>query len=875
MAVDFNQGVQITADANIAYFRDNKNLSPAEVLQLDPHRWTLNKMGTPSFGFDKNVYWFRLVFKHTGQTQADGIFEIAYPQLDYVDIYKVIDGAPELIVATGDTVPFDQRLLNSRNFAIALSIEPQQTTELLIRVHTQGSLQFPIAIYDGQSYFEHEQRVVILEGAFFGILVIMATYNLFLLIALRDISYFLYSALAISIMLFQFSMHGFAFQFLWPNSPQLNHIALLIFMWASIFLGTKFTDSFLNLKKHHYNLHLITHFITLLVLATIIGYFWLPYHLIITFTSIMGPGISIFCIGASYYAYYKGQKHARFMLLGWTSFMLGVLVYGLNKLGVIPVTFLTEYGVQLGSVADMALLSFALADRINTEREAKITAQQARIEQEKLARRAQEIHHQEELQARKKIVEAEAANAAKSQFLAMMSHEIRTPMNSIIGFMELTLEDRNLQPKNKRYLSIAHNSAKFLLQLINDILDLSKIESGKLELDQKPFSLITLITNIYELMEVSAQDKNLQLKLQIPTHLAPAYIGDEFRLQQILLNLVANAIKFTHTGSVTIRIEEPGDNNLVSFSVIDTGIGIPNDKITEILEPFTQADASMTRRFGGTGLGTTISYQLIHLMGGDLNITSEVGKGSHFRFSIPLPATTRLSVNNPAPPKQATRKPLNILIVDDIPQNIELVKVKLEKLGHTVTSATSGQHAMQVAEISLFDLILMDIQMPGMDGIETTKRLRLMNNSNRSAPIIAMTASVMKEDQTTYFEAGMDNILAKPINFDQLEALVDNLVDQPATYSSVPGIIHARPTQQENSIATATQQKSNEGKITTTREAAIAKLHQACQDHDPLAAESAFTTLLGYMNEEDLKALQKMLDNFEFSEVTDYLSEHF
>ncbi len=362
---------------------------------------------------------------------------------------------------------------------------------------------------------------------------------------------------------------------------------------------------------------------------------------------------------------------------------------------------------------------------------------------------------------------ADTANRAKSEFLANMSHEVRTPMNGILGMLDLAL-DTELCPEQRRYLTLVKASADALLRVINDILDFSRIEAGKLELDATTFALRNTLAEAVQILGVKAQEKQLTLS----THLAPdvpdLLVGDPLRLRQVLLNLVGNAIKFTERGEVVVEVKgQEGQEGQVDlhFAVSDTGIGIPRDQQQTIFEAFTQADSSTTRRFGGTGLGLAISSQLVRLMGGHIGVESEVGKGSTFHFS----ARFGLAVEAPAADKpvdreRGTGRALRILLAEDNEVNQELVIRLLQKRGHAVVVRGTGTAAVETWEHDCFDVLLMDVQMPEMDGLTATRRIRERERTRGGhVPIIAMTAHAMTGDRERCLEAGMDAYISKPL----------------------------------------------------------------------------------------------------------------
>lgn len=370
-------------------------------------------------------------------------------------------------------------------------------------------------------------------------------------------------------------------------------------------------------------------------------------------------------------------------------------------------------------------------------------------------------------------LKAEHAVTVKTEFLANMSHEIRTPMNAITGFIEILLQTR-LTSEQRQYLDTINNASTSLLHLLNDILDTAKLERGVVELEHVNFSLTDLVHQVVATLGVAVEQKSLSLRVEYASGLAEFFRGDEQRLRQVLLNLIGNAVKFTEQGEVVIRIS--AEERLIQFAIRDTGIGIAADRLEHIFEPFTQGDASMTRRFGGSGLGTTISKQLIELMGGSISVTSKLGEGSVFTFRIPLAAGELQTKPSTRQPIQLP--PLHILAVDDVLPNLQLLEIVLRKGGHQVTSAVDGAEALTAFKSQRFDIILMDVQMPVMDGLEASRQIRLYEKMQQRSPtpIIALTASVLDADKLAARDAGMEGFASKPINVFELQAEIARLL---------------------------------------------------------------------------------------------------
>ena len=428
--------------------------------------------------------------------------------------------------------------------------------------------------------------------------------------------------------------------------------------------------------------------------------------------------------------------------------------------------------LELRSPAELAKVNAQLATAY-ADIEQKVEARTAEL------RAANERLEESQIQLQSALTAAEDASKAKSEFLANMSHEIRTPMNAVVGLSNLLSNTVVNADKQKEYLHTMQLSAQSLMQLINDLLDITKLESEQVELEKIPFNLAELTEEIISMMSVRSKEKGLELLVKYNKMLNKNFVGDPLRIRQVLMNLLSNAIKFTEKGTVSVQIEAHANqlNGLtdVCIDVIDTGTGIPNTKIDSIFSKFSQADTSITRKFGGTGLGLSISKTLVLLMGGKISVVSTIGLGSKFTVVIPLLST---SDNQPLKDKKPQKVGISsnpqqaiILLVEDYKANIMVATATIESCGYQWELAENGNEALEKFTSGQYDLILMDIQLPGMDGITATKAIRALEHKEgkKKTPIIGVTAYSQEGDILRCLESGMDEYISKPYNPEELK----------------------------------------------------------------------------------------------------------
>ena len=630
----------------------------------------------------------------------------------------------------------------------------------------------PGKLWSPQAFHASERNDYLSQAWYFGMAAAMIAFNLLLFIALRNVNYLLYVSFVACMALAIAAQNGLSHEFLWPDATLWSNISRFVgysFSLATLLQFMRYmllTWEVIPRVDRLIKIFIVAHLLSPLGFAVSLQTFSKPAALFYIATLTL-----IFCVGL-YCAFIKRQRSAVYFTAAFAMLCFGGIAITLRGMGLLPTNMLTMNGLQVGSAVEMLLLAFALADRFNTLRKEKEAAQEEALQVQKLL--VEELQSSEQALAQSRDA-AEAANRAKSAFLANMSHEIRTPMNGIVGMVNI-LRQSQLTTLQREQLGKINTASEHLLGIINNILDISKIEADKLDIEEEPVVVSSLMSNVSSILSARANSMGIVL-LTEPASLPPNLYGDPMRLQQALLNYVTNAIKFTEKGTVTLRAivqEESAESLMLRFEVQDTGVGIRPDKMHMLFNAFEQADNSTTRKYGGTGLGLAITRRLAMLMGGKAGVESTPGVGSTFWFTARLTKKNGDNILAQAAANAGTESIIrqryqgsHILVVDDEPLNREVAKFQMEIAGLMVDTAEDGAVAIAMAQKKIYAAILMDMQMPNVDGLDATRQIRALDGY-RHIPIIAITANAFVADKARCLEAGMNDFLTKPCYQDVL-----------------------------------------------------------------------------------------------------------
>lgn len=598
-------------EASVEYFiSKEKNISANEIAVLSDLPWQSIHPEFINLGSVSDTVWLRIKLPKAEYPKQVKLLEIDNHLIDEVSYYlfsSKMDNKGDLIllknINVGLLTPLDQRPLSRSEFVFPTELSSENHDVVIFRIQSRYPMILPIQLWDETSFQKRFKYRFLFYGSYAGIVFIMALYNLCIFLYVRDKSYGYYSLFIMLMAGFVLVATGLMMEIVWPNHPHLDLQMGMLFTALGSAVAGLFASGFLQLKNngprwHRFFMMMSLVWFFIAIAALIHPASWLLY---VIGVAIIPGTTSLLLAGASMWK--KGVPAAPFFTIAWVTLVSGTVVYDCYLLGLLPKNLFTEHSLFLGSVAEITVLSLGLAHRIKS------------LDQDR--------------------AEAHAMTKAKSEFLATMSHEIRTPMNGVLGTAQL-LKETTLDTQQSRYINIIVNSGQSLLTILNDILDYSKIEAGKVELESVPIDVYDLVYDTATLFSVQAGNKSLYYNIYVDINLPTPILGDPTRLKQVLTNYVSNAFKFTTTGGITIECKLTDDQQQLLCEVNDTGIGIPQEKQASIFEQFTQADSTTTRQYGGTGLGLSISKRFIEMMGGEVGVDSESGKGSTFWLKIPL-----------------------------------------------------------------------------------------------------------------------------------------------------------------------------------------------------------------------------------------------
>ncbi|TWI54261.1 signal transduction histidine kinase [Pseudomonas duriflava] len=726
-------------------------------------------------GYSRSAYWIRVDLTYQPKRESGKrrwLLEMSYPPLDHYDIYTVDEaGRYRLAQRMGDTLPFGSRPIRHSSYLYEMTFEPGETKRLYLRVASEGSVQAPLTLWSPLAFIEDQPARTYLTGIIYGVLLVMMLYNLLIFLSVRDLSYLYHIFYVGAFALYLVSINGTGSEYLWPDSPWWANTATPFLLGLAGVFGTQFARHFLQTRQH--SQHIDRCLIALIGLAglSIVASLTCDYAVAMRLATLLALVFIFAMFTAGIRAWFDGMRVARYFIIAWTIFLLGGLANILMVSGLLPYTFLTVYASQIGSALEVALLSLALADRIHAMRE-----ERARILED--SRHALERLNEE----------LANSNRLKDEFLATVTHELRTPMNGVIGSLEL-FQTQPMSPEMAKYHESAHESARTMMRMVDDILALSELRAGKQVARRMPFSLHGLCDSLNRRFTARAQAKDLAFVVEVDPLLPDTFEGDAPKLAKALSYLLDNAFKFTHCGEVVLTVKahpeaspDPQGQRLL-IEVVDTGIGFTPEQSAQLYQRFHPLDGSRTRRYGGLGVGLALCRKLVLLMGGTLEHASTPGEGSRFSLAITLPLPS--SMDRPMLMRRAClqtkRQPANctVLLVENNPQDAVIIRGMLLRLGYRVCTACSGSEALDLLDQKTFDVVLLNCQMPVMDGFATCRALRALSGCE-NLPVLALSAHPYHGDRDHCLAAGMSDYLSKPVKLNELQSMLqDWLLCQP------------------------------------------------------------------------------------------------
>ncbi|MDX1491109.1 MAG: 7TM diverse intracellular signaling domain-containing protein [Pseudohongiellaceae bacterium] len=751
--------------------------------------------GFPVFGFSSSSYWASVSVDNSFATDQQWIMKMAFAPTDEIDFYYQDRSANWVHKKGGDSLPFSVRDVEHHAITFSFPVYAGEIQTFYFRVKNSGSVQLPISAISLENLQEQTRSEYWLIGMLYGALLVMAFYSCAIWATTHDKSYLFFSAFLLSGLLYNLSMQGLAFQYFWPDNIYWSNRAMPTFTMLACASGLAFVSRFLNLQRLSRKLNNLMFMLSMATLVIAVVGLVLPLRWIIRVDVLVVLGVLAAVMYVTYFGLKRNNRQAAFLAIAWSILMLSVLIEMAQRLGVNMPPTLSFHSIQFGTVLGAMIIALGLGDQINS-----LLKNYGSVQNEMLKANQQ------------KIEALQNADDLKEEFIANVSHELKTPLTGIIGLSEIILDSKKgqLDPSTLESLNMIRISGQRLANLVNDVIDFSSIKHGELELDRRAVDLKKVCSLVIKMCRSLVGDKPIQLAEHFPDE-PVIVLGDEDRLQQILFNLVSNAIKFTPRGWVAISIELIDID--VRISVKDTGVGISREQQARIFNRFYQIDSTATRERGGTGLGLAISQKLVELHGTEIVLRSSLGEGSTFYFDLPLYGGQLLSrdsnaselsapsqkdaaelASRPLEVKQRTErravaaeleeqvlsvelssKRRKVLVVDDEYLNVKIVKEHLSA-HYEIVTALGGLEALEIIEKDKPDLLVLDLMMPIMTGFELCQRVR-QKYSLDELPIVILTAKNRVEDLVKGLSMGANDYISKPFSKEELRVRVGKQVE--------------------------------------------------------------------------------------------------
>ena len=710
---------------------------------------------TLNAGYSHSAFWLKVDLSYqplNPQIHRTWLLELAYPPMDNIDLYLAdASGNYRLAERTGDALPFDSRQIKENNYLFELNFSPGQSQTVYLRVASQGSVQAPLTLWSAQAYLEEQPVRIYILGLIYGVLLGMLVYNLFIYLSVRDTSYLYYIFYIASFGLYQLSVNGAAVQYFWPNNPWWANASTPFLIGSAALFGCQFARTFLHTATHSRWLDRALMLLMAVGVLVMVLALTTSYAVSLRLATGLALAFIVTIFTAGVVAWVRGLRVARYFVIAWSAFLLGGLVNTLMVLGYLPNVFLTMYASQIGSAIEVGLLSLALADRINAMRDL-----QARTLQEsgqKLAAMNQQLAH---------------TNQLKDEFLATVTHELRTPMNGVIGSLEL-IKTLDMSPELELYTQTAEGSAREMMHMVNGILALTELQAGRLGVRPRTFGLNELIQSLSDQYGPSARSNGLQFSYEIARNLPDQWVGDADKIRQCLECLLDNAIKFTRVGGVILRVTGktagPGRWAL-AFNVIDSGIGFVHIEEAELYQNFFQVDGSMTRSYGGLGIGLAICRRLVELLGGRLTHHSQPGQGSQFQLLLELESP--LESSQPGEGRSRTPDECVVLLVEDSSPGQVVLRGMLLKMGYRVLSVDNGVDAIDILRRERVDAVVLGCPFSQVSGASMGSQLLTLAACAKLA-VLALFDSETEARQARQQVDGITDYLLKPVRYEAVQ----------------------------------------------------------------------------------------------------------